>query len=339
MIDRRKFIRQSAFVSSGLTLGIHNLLGNHSLSDEVKIGLIGLDTSHSPAFTKIINNAENPKMQGFRVAFAYPYGSTKIEASASRIPQYITEIKALGIQVVDTLAALVDASDVVMLMTNDGTLHLEQLLPVLKAKKPVFIDKPVAARLVDVIRIFDAVEQSGVPMFSSSPLRYLEGAQKVRYQNAVGTVIGADAYSPQKAEPSHTDLYWYGIHGVEILYTMMGTGCEYVQRITEKEQDLIIGKWNDGRIGTYKGDLQTRQFYGGTAFGTTGVLSVGPFTGYQPLVEVIIQFFRDKKVPVEPKETLEIYTFMEAADESKKQGGKWVSLKDVYQQNLTVSKK
>ena len=329
-MDRRKFIRASALTGSALGLGIPQAFSNIDVSaKDVKIGLIGLDTSHSPAFTKIVNDTTNPKMQGFKVAFAYPQGSTKIESSASRIPQYTTEIKELGVQVLDTLQGLIDASDVVMLMTNDGTVHLEQILPVLKARKPVFVDKPVAARLGDVLKIYNAVRQYGVPMFSSSPLRYLEGAQKIRYQEAVGKVLGADAYSPQKIEPSHTDLYWYGIHGVEILYTMMGTGCEFVRRITEKEQDMVIGKWRDGRIGTYKGDLQTRQYYGGTAYGTTGVLSVGNFSGYQNLVEVVIQFFRDGKPPVEAEETIELYTFMEAADVSKKKGGEWVSLKEV----------
>ena len=337
MLDRRSFIRNSALAGTSLGLGISSSFARHA--DEIKVGIIGLDTSHSPAFTKIINDPKNPMMQGIKVTAAYPYGSTKIEASASRIPQYIKEIKEFGVQVMDSLDAVISASDVILLETNDGTLHLEQIMPVLKAKKPVFVDKPVAARLADVIRIYEAVEKYNVPMFSSSPLRYIEGAQKVRYQNAVGQVIGAEAYSPQKTEPSHTDLYWYGIHGVEILYTMMGTGCEYVRRITEKEQDMVIGKWKDGRIGTYKGVLQTRQYYGGTAYGTTGVLAVGPFEGYQTLVETVVQFFKDKKVPVADKETIEIYTFMEAADVSKNQGGEWVSLQNVYDRVLAESKK
>ncbi|MDH4091249.1 MAG: Gfo/Idh/MocA family oxidoreductase [Cyclobacteriaceae bacterium] len=339
MFNRREFIRHSLIAGAASGLAINNALATEMSAKEIQIGLIGLDTSHSPAYTKFINDPKNPAMQGFKVAFAYPYGSTKIESSASRIPQYTQEIKALGVQVVDTLNALVEASDVVMLMTNDGNLHLEQILPVLKARKNVYVDKPVAAHLGDVIKIYDAVKQAGVSMFSSSPLRYIDGAQQVRYHDAVGSVIGADAYSPQKTEPSHTDLYWYGIHGVEILFTMMGPGCAFVKRTTEKEQDIVVGKWTDGRIGTYKGDLQGRQFYGGTAYGTKGVLSVGPFAGYQSLAEVIIQFFRDGKAPVDEKETMEIYTFMEAADESKKQGGEWVSMQKIYNQAAAASKK
>jgi predicted dehydrogenase len=215
-------------------------------------------------------------------------------------------------------------------MTTDRTVHYQQILPVLQAGKPVFVDKPVAAGLDDVIRIYDAVNQYKVPMFSSSPLRFIEGAQRVRYEGIVGDVIGADAYSPQKTEPSHTDLYWYGIHGVEILFTMMGTGCVEVSRRIEKFQDIVIGRWGDGRIGTYHGDLEGRQHYGGTAYGTKGVQAVGPFSGYAPLAKSIIRFFRDLKPPVEQKETLELYTFMDAADESKRQGGAWVNLKQVY---------
>lgn len=330
-MDRRSFIKSTAVTGGALSMAVRSrseILTKGT--KDLKIGLIGLDTSHSPAFTKFVNDPSNPKMQGFKVSYAYPYGSSKIESSASRIPQYTTEIKALGVEVVDTLQKVIDASDVIMLMTNDGTLHVEQIMPVLKAKKPVFVDKPVAARLVDVIRIYDAVKKHNVPMFSSSPLRYLEGAQKVRNGNAVGKVIGAEAYSPQKTEPSHTDLFWYGIHGVEILYTLMGTGCESIKRITGNEQDTVIGIWKDGRIGTYKGDLQTRQYYGGTAYGTTGVLPVGPFDGYQALVEVVIQFFRDGKSPVTAEETLELYTFMEAADVSKQRGSEWINLKHVY---------
>ncbi|MEO8472971.1 MAG: Gfo/Idh/MocA family oxidoreductase [Chryseolinea sp.] len=339
-MNRRKFIRNATLSSAAIPF-INNVAQGKVISavKDINIGLIGLDTSHAIAFTKIINDKANPLAQGFKVANAYPYGSRTIESSSSRIPQYITEVKALGVEVVDSIEKVIGASDVIMLLTNDGKLHLEQILPVLKAKKPVFVDKPVAAHLDEVIKIYDAVKQYNVPMFSSSPLRYLEGAQRVRYKDAVGKVIGAEAYSPQKTEQSHTDLYWYGIHGVEILYTMMGPGCESVRRIIGTDQDVVVGKWKDGRIGTYKGDVQTRQYYGGTAYGTTGTLSVGPFAGYDALAAVILQFFKDLKSPVDTLETIELYTFMEAADVSKQQNGDWVNLQKVYDDTVRNSKK
>ena len=329
MQNRRDFIHH-ALMSLAAAANIPAIAGTERQPGDKKIGLIGLDTSHSPAFTKIINDPSDTSMKGFSVTHAYRYGSKTIESSASRIPQYTEEMKALGITITESLEQLVESVDLIMLMTNDGTVHYQQILPVLEAGKPVFVDKPVAAGLVDVIRIFDAVDQRKIPMFSSSPLRFIEGAQKVRYEGVVGDVIGAEAFSPQKTEPSHTDLYWYGIHGVEILFTMMGTGCVEVSRRIEKFQDIVVGRWDDGRIGTYRGDLEGRQYYGGTAYGTKGVQAVGPFSGYAPLVKSIIAFFRDLKPPVAHKETLELYTFMEAADESKRQGGAWVSLQHVF---------
>jgi predicted dehydrogenase len=328
MHDRREFIQRGLFALAA-SANFSAFAGGQRTSAEKRIGLIGLDTSHSPAFTKIINDPSGD-MKDFRVSHAYPYGSKTIESSASRIPQYTKEMMALGITITDTLEQLVASVDLVMLMTNDGTVHYQQIMPVLRAGKPVFVDKPVAAGLKDVIRIYDAVNEHKVPMFSSSPLRFIEGAQKVRYEGIVGDVIGAEAFSPQKTEPSHTDLYWYGIHGVEILFTMMGMGCVEVSRRIEKYQDIVTGRWADGRIGTYRGDLEGRQHYGGIAYGTKGTHAAGPFGGYGPLVKSVAQFFRDFKPPVEAKETLELYTFMEAADESKRNGGDWVKLQQVF---------
>lgn len=327
MAGRREFLKQSVIAGMAFTAGHHAFAGSPFQQPVLKAGLIGLDTSHSPAFTKLINDPANAK--GVKVTHAYPFGSKRIESSASRIPQYTKEIQDLGVTVVDSLQKVIDASDVLMLMTNDGTLHLEQIEPVLRAGKPVYVDKPVAAGLPSVLKIYELARNHGVPIFSSSGLRYLEGAQKVRYENAIGKVTGAEAFSPQKTEPSHTDLYWYGIHGVEILYTIMGTGCKEIMRVTGSEQDLVIGKWEDGRIGTYKGDITGRQQYGGVAYGTEGTLSVGPFMGYKGLTDKIVEFFVQRKAPVDPEETLELYAFMEAADVSRDRKGAWVTLEEV----------
>ena len=51
----------------------------------------------------------------------------------------------------------------------------------------------------------------------------------------------------------------------------------------------------------------------------------------------ICRFFKTGKPPVSMVETLEIYTFMEAADESKRQGGKPVNMEDVFQKALKAN--
>lgn len=300
--------------------------------------MIGLDTSHSTAFTEILNDAEaKPDVAGYRVVAAYPHGSADIESSVSRIPRYTEAVKKMGVEIVDSIAELLARVDVVLLETNDGRPHLAQALEVIEAGKPLFIDKPVAGSLVDAVKIYDAAKRRGVPVFSSSSLRYMEAAQAIR-QGSIGEVRGADAYSPAVLEPTHPDLFWYGIHGVETLYTVMGTGCETVQRIFTDETDVVIGHWADGRIGTFRGIRDGQLGYGGTAFGTEGIAPIGPYTGYRPLVTVIIAFFRTGQAPVSPEETLEIYTFMEAADESKRRGGAPVKLADVLEKAIAQAR-
>jgi predicted dehydrogenase len=297
----------------------------------VRVGMIGLDTSHSVEFTRLLNAPEpDPALAGFRVVAAYPYGSRTIESSARRIPEYTGTVKGLGVEIVPSIEELLRRVDVVLLETNDGRPHREQALAAFRAGKPVFIDKPIAASLEDAVAIFDAAKRYGVPVFSASSLRYAKGAQAVR-SGAIGAVLGADAFSPATLEPTHPDLYWYGIHGVELLYTAMGTGCEEVTRFHTDGTDVVVGRWSDGRLGTFRGTRQGKHEYGGTAFGTTGNAQLGPYDGYRPLLVEIVKFFRTGVAPVSPEETLEIYAFMSAADESRERGGGPVKLREVLE--------
>jgi predicted dehydrogenase len=300
-------------------------------SETLKVGIIGLDTSHVPAFTKSINREPaDPAMHNCRVVAAYPYGSRDIESSASRIPKYTAEVKAMGLEVVDSIDDLLSKVDCVLLETNDGRPHLEQALQVFQAGKPVFIDKPTGSKLSEVVAIFTAAKHYGVPMFSSSSLRYSEGAQAIR-SGKVGKVLGCDAYSPCSLEKTHVDLYWYGIHGVETLFTCMGTGCQSVQHASTDDLELAVGIWSDGRIGTFRGIRAGKSGYGGTAFGDKGITPIGDYGGYQPLVQQITKFFRTRELPIDPAETVELYAFMQAAYESKKRGGDAVTIAEVME--------
>lgn len=295
----------------------------------LKVGIIGLDTSHAPAFAKILNDPQAPAdVANCRVVAAYPKGSEDIASSVERVPKYTQELKDLGVEIVDSIEELLKRVDVVCLETNDGRPHLKQALPVIEAKKPLFIDKPVAGSLADALAIYDAAEKQGVPVFTSSSLRFTEGAQKLR-RGEFGAVLGCDAFSPAPLEKTHPDLFWYGIHGVETLFTVLGPGCETVTRVHSADGDVVVGKWSDGRIGTFRGIRKGASGYGGTAFTAKGIQPIGPYAGYRGLVVEIVQFFRTGKPPVSTEESLEIYAFMEAADESKRQDGKPVTIADV----------
>ena len=299
---------------------------------EIRVGIIGLDTSHAIAFAKTMNAAD--KQASFdecQVTCAYPHGSADIQSSVSRIPGYTKEIQELGVEIVDSIDELIDRVDAVMLETNDGRLHLEQVIPVLKARKPVFIDKPMAGDLVDVLAIFEEAKKYRTPVFSSSSLRFVKAAQAARRGELVGQVFGCDTFSPCTLEPTHPDLYWYGIHGVEQLFTVMGPGCQTVSRTQTDGVDVVVGKWTEGRIGTFRGIRDGNRNYGGTVFGEKGQQSSGGNEGYDGLVIEIANFFQTGNPPVTADETIEIYAFMSAADESKLAGGEPVTMSAVLE--------
>ncbi|WP_158861400.1 Gfo/Idh/MocA family protein [Lunatibacter salilacus] len=330
-INRRKFIGTA--VMAGMGIGLSSELAAFSsrtgINNAKRVGIIGLDTSHSIAFTKAFNASDAAAdLGGYKVVAAYPYGSKEIKSSVDRIPGYIKEIKELGVEVVDSIKSLLDKVDFVLLETNDGRLHLEQALEVFKAGKPMFIDKPISASLAHTLAIFNAAEKYNQPTFSSSSLRYMENVIAVN-KGKIGKVLGADAYSPSTLEPTHPDLFWYGIHGVETLFAVMGQGCKTVQRTFQPDMEVVVGTWEDGRIGTFRGLRSGKTGYGGTAFGSEGIIELGPYGGYRPLLVEIVNFFNTGKPPIDPKETIEMFAFMEAASESRRKKGQAVSIADV----------
>ncbi len=295
----------------------------------LKAGIIGVD-AHALPWTKLINNPKNTgPLAEIRIVAAYPGGSPDIPQSMALLKQEVEPVRALGVEMVDSIDALLKKVDVVLLLSIDGRKHLEQARPVFAAGKRVFIDKPVGGSLVDAIKIYDLAKKSGVPCFSSSGLRYGPRLAAMRNDPKIGAVRGCDAFSPCSLEPHHPDFYWYGVHGVEPLFTIMGTGCKTVTRVHAEGADVAVGLWADGRIGTFRGTREGAHDYGATVFGSKGIGSTRGFEGYDHLIVQIVKFFQTGKPPVSAEETLEIMAFMEAADESKRQGGCPVSMESV----------
>lgn len=327
---RRNFLKTTALAALGLSLH-PNLFSGSLRKDFVRIGMIGLDTSHCEAFTKIINGpTAGTEYAGFRVTAAYPFGSKEIESSFSRIPKITEDIKKYNVKITGSIDELLKETDVILLETNDGRLHKEQALQVIKAGKKLFIDKPVAASLQDAADIFTVAKKNNVPVFSSSSLRFTPAVQEIASGKTVGKVLGADTFTPCTIEKSHPDLFWYGIHGVETLYTILGRNCKSVVRSYQEETDVVTGIWKDGRIGTFRGTRNGKHDYGGMAYGENGNVHFSAYGGYEPLLAEIIKFFKTGISPVDPKDTLEICAFMEAADESKRRGGSPVAIEDIF---------
>ncbi|MDR2389172.1 MAG: Gfo/Idh/MocA family oxidoreductase [Tannerellaceae bacterium] len=326
MINRRTFLKNGTVAGLGLLLPYRASTPEANL----RVGIIGLDTSHSTAFTRLLNS-DTSIYGGYKVLAAYPQGSKDIESSTRRIPAYTEEAKKLGVEIVSSIDELLEKTDVILLETNDGRLHLEQALEIFKAGKKVFIDKPVAASLTDAIAIYRAAEKYNVPVFSASSLRYMSRIDDILQKQIAGRVLGADTFSPCTLEATHPDLFWYGIHGIEALYTVMGIGCKSVSRVHTPDTDVVTGIWEDNRIGRFRGLRAGKTGYGGYVFGEKSIQLLGDYNGYAPLLKDIIRFFQTGIPPVRPQETLEIFTFMEAAHESTRRDGASVALSEVWE--------
>lgn len=324
-------------------LGVLSAVTAHASAEPpkalIRVGIIGLD-AHAVPFTQIITDPKTkPPISHMKVVAAVPAFSPDIPFSANNIEKNRQRMRDMGVELVETVEAMLPKVDAVLLLSIDGRPHLKQAEPVMAAKKPIFIDKPVAASLADVVRIFDLAQKTGTPCFSSSSLRYSPDFAGMRNNPAVGKVLGCDAYSSNAPiEPSHPDFFYYGIHGTELLFTIMGPACKTVSRVKSPTADLAAGVWEDGRVGTLRGILAGRTGFGAMVYGEKGIAPAGKFEGYPPLLVEIANFFQTGKPPVSPEQTLEIYAFMEGADESKRQGGAPVSLADVLEKARKAAK-
>ncbi|MGE0128206.1 MAG: Gfo/Idh/MocA family protein [Blastocatellales bacterium] len=347
-------MKNSRMIQTALVLaGLIALLGSipqraaTQTAAPLRVGIIGLDTSHVLRFTELLNDpSHRDHVPGARVVAAFKGGSPDMEQSATRIERFTAEVRdKWKIEMVGSIEELCRKVDAVLLLSVDGRVHLNQVKPVFAARKPVFIDKPFTANFRDAREIVRLARESGTSFFSSSSRRFSAEVEALKNNRSYGDVQGAITYGPMPIDKTHPDLFWYGIHSVEALYTLMGPGCETVTRTHTAGADVVTGRWKDGRIGVMRGDRKDRN-YGAIVFGSKGVMnskdageeakradaSQASRSGYYGGVSSIVKFFQTKTPPVSPEETLEIIAFMEAADISKARNGAPVAIKEVMQQ-------
>ena len=298
------------------------LLGAWCAQAEIRLGIVGTDTSHVTAFTKVLNDANSPDyVPGARVVAAYKGGSPDVEASYKRVDKFAEELRTKWkIELVSDISTLCRKVDGILLESVDGRVHLEQVKAVFAAHKPVFIDKPLAATLADAREIARLGKEAGVPWFSASDLRFTDIALNLKFPDTVAAIT----WGPGPIEPHHQlDMSWYAVHAVELLYALMGRGCEEVTRTSTPDGDVVAGRWKGGRLGT----VQTLRPYG--KFGAVvfrpdeKVNQSDPKSvdSYRPLLVEIVKFFETKEPPFPNEETLEEFAFMDAAQRSKEAGG------------------
>jgi len=306
------------------------LLSTTLMADDLRIGIIGLDTSHSEQFTLRLNDPANPNhIPGARVVVAFPGGSPDIEESKTRIEGFTATVRdKFGVRIVGSVAEACKDVDAIMLLSLEGRPRLEQMKQIIAAGKPVFMDKPVAVSLKDAVEIYRLAGAAQTPVFSASAVRWYPGVLEVA--NAEPTPArSVIAYGPAHVLPHHPDLFFYGVHPTEALFTAMGSGCLSVIRTTTPSASIVTGLWSGGRTGTLQAIHEGAMGYKLIRFGDKQITEQKSDGDYTPMLREIVKFFQTKQPPVSPRETLEIYAFMAAAEESKHRDGGRVTLREV----------
>jgi hypothetical protein len=290
---------------------------------EIRLGLVGTDTSHVIAFAKLLNDAPD---SGARIVAAYKGGMPDNATSAKMVDRYAGELRAKwNVEIVPDIPSLCAKVDGVLLTSVDGRPHLREAREIFASKKPVWIDKPLAATLEDAREISRLAKEAGVPWWTSSSLRFSEMITALKGPG----ITGAITWGPGPFEEHHhLDLAWYAIHPIEMLYTLMGPGCVEVTRIYTEGADEIVGRWKDGRIGSVRA-LRPYGGYGAVVFRGKEVAQSDPKAAvdYGPMVTEIVKFFRTGVAPVPVEESLEIFAFMDAALRSRQAGGQPMALR------------
>jgi predicted dehydrogenase len=295
----------------------------------IRLGILDFDTSHVVEFTRRLNHIEGTPhdqyVDGARVVIGCPGTSQLIP---ERIAGFTQQMKKLGVLLVDKPEQMLGRIDGILIESVDGTVHYERARPFLEAGIPCFIDKPFTCSVADGHKIIELSAKKNVPVFSSSSLRYapelttFQQEQQAQY----GPIVGVMVWGPANLSPQpqrNAGLFHYGIHAVEMLYTLLGPGCQQVNNVYESSAEVATGRWKDGRLATVRGLRQGATPFGFTVFGQKGVYSTAVATQYiyRELLKKIVEFFRTGRSPVPLEQTLEIIAFIEAANSSARQHG------------------
>ena len=193
----------------------------------MKIGINDFDTSHAVAFTQRLNHidiAQEQWVEGGTITVGCPGESL---LSPERIPEFTAQMRQYGVPLVDQPEEIIGQVEAVMVESVDGSVHLDRARAFIEAGLPTYIDKPFACSLADARQLVDLAASYQVPIFSSSSLRYApEMVSALTQTDQIGDFIGVEVSTPASQHPRNPGLFHYGIHGVDMLYTLMGPGCQ-----------------------------------------------------------------------------------------------------------------
>lgn len=302
------------------------------MNQPLRVGLIGLDTSHVPAFTELLNDPTHPHhLPAARVVAGFPGGVDDFEVSRDRVASFTETVRdKFGVDILDSPQAVAEAVDLLLITSVDGRAHRRFAEQTVAFGKPTFIDKPFTTALADAEAILRLYEAHDTPVMSCSALRYADPLQAALKDQTAGPLLGIDVFGPMGLQPLQPGLFWYGVHAIDMVVAAMGTGCTQVQAYTHDDVDLITMTWPDGRAASYRGSRRGHRAFGATLHREAGFQQVDlsrldrPY--YASLLAAILKTLPHGISDITPDLMLESVKIMEAANQARAQAGQPVTI-------------
>lgn len=296
------------------------------MNKEITLGLIGCDTSDSLAFTRILNDpAHEHPVAGARITTAFSRKSSEFGLSQSRMSSLVKELREKwGVAMVDTPEEVAAICDGILITSSDGRIHRDQFERIAPSGKPTFIDAPFALDAGTAREIFRLADAHELPLMSCSALRYAERLVELLNDTTEGSLFGADFYGPMPLQPPQPGLFGYGIHTIEMLFAAFGKGCAEVRASHNEDHELVTALWQDGRIGTVRGNRRGNDRFGGVIHRERGSHFVDIQSAHRSyhasLLDQVLAMLTTGVPPIDHEETVEIIRFIEASNESRRSG-------------------
>ncbi|MFH1075070.1 MAG: hypothetical protein V1752_08285 [Candidatus Firestonebacteria bacterium] len=291
------------------------------MADELKIALIGLDSSHSIEFSKRMQAPDCPadqKVEGLRavtcLAFVTPFQNEE------GINKRIKQLEAWGVKITKTFEETVKGVNAVMIELNDPSLHLEYFKKCSDLGLPIYLDKPMADTYINGRIIYDISKKKNLKICSMSSLRFPPALTE-----AIGKIPNPDYsyfYGPLGIAPAGSSIVWYGVHVFEMLIRSMGRGALTAHTTKHGNGVVIVVEYPNNK--TAVADLTENCWsYGGTLRDKGG--AAAPFIVdrkviYTDLVRELFSFLKGGPAPVPFEDTLEIMALLDTAEKSLKSG-------------------
>jgi hypothetical protein len=279
-----------------------------------KITLIGTDSTHCYAFAKLLNSSNSD----WEIKYAIRDYRSELPISVSRREKIEKEMSNnFDIQVFDFLTEeILTSTDAFIIASVDANLHVSQFKKIAQYKKPIFIDKPITYSSKDAKEIDKISKEQNAPYFSSSSLRFSEsivGSSEFVFgkSNWNLTVEG-----PLTFERGIPGMFWYGIHIVEALLTIVPEDFTIDNIQINKEKNIIeIYLISKEKRAVLIGDLTGTSSFRGHIYSNNKELLFDVENDnmplYQYLLTEIIAFFETQQSPVNFIETSRVLTLVE----------------------------